>query len=229
MIVTVTQYKKFVGVYSAELEIGGVSLATLNLTVGNTVYGERLIEAEGKEFRLWDPYRSKLVAAILNGLPKMPVRKGSIVLYLGAASGTTVSHISDIVGSEGHVYAVEFSPRSLRELLSNLSSRLNVIPILADARFPSSYRILVEKVDVVYCDVAQPEQARIFADNIEMFLREGGAALLAVKARSINSTKEPERVYREEIDVLKRRGLNIEAIIPLEPYDKDHVMILITR
>ena len=222
----VTPYSGMEGVYSVELE-KEVSLATLNIVPGKTVYGERLIEAGGKEYRLWDSYRSKLAASILKGLPTIPIRSGCSVLYLGAATGTTVSHISDIIGIEGHVYAVEFSPRSLRELIGKLSLRLNVIPILADARLPSSYRILVGEVDVVYCDVAQPEQARILADNVEMFLREKGTALLAVKARSIDSTKKPEKVFMEEIDVLKRRMLKVKAVVPLEPYDRDHVMVLI--
>lgn len=120
------------------------------------------------------------------------------MLYLGAATGTTVSHISDLVGAEGRVYAVEFSPRSMRELISNISLRMNVFPILADARLPWSYRLLVEKVDVIYCDIAQPEQARVLADNADIFLREGGSALLAIKARSIDSTKKPEKVFKGE-------------------------------
>lgn len=227
MTVNVTPYSGMEGVYSVELETGEVSLATLNIAPGKAIYGERLIEAGGKEYRLWDSYRSKLAASILKGLPTIPIRSGCGVLYLGAATGTTVSHVSDIIGIEGHIYAVEISPRSLRELIGNLSSRMNVIPILADARLPSSYRILIGKVDVVYSDVAQPEQARILADNAKMFLREGGTALLAVKARSIDSTKKPEKVFMEEIDVLKRRMLKVEAVVPLEPYDRDHVMILI--
>ncbi|MFH0897722.1 MAG: fibrillarin-like rRNA/tRNA 2'-O-methyltransferase [Candidatus Bathyarchaeota archaeon] len=226
MNVTVKPHHKMAGVYSVELETGNTSLATLNLTPGKTVYGERLVEDEGREYRLWDPYKSKLAAAILKKLPNMPINPSCVVLYLGAASGTTVSHISDIVGARGHVYAVEFSPRSLRELISNLSSRMNVFPILADARTPSHYRPLVEKVEVVYCDIAQPEQARVLADNADTFLKEEGSALLAIKARSIDSARKPEKVFREEVNVLKKRGLSVKAMIPLEPYDRDHAMAL---
>ncbi|MCJ7633367.1 fibrillarin-like rRNA/tRNA 2'-O-methyltransferase, partial [Candidatus Bathyarchaeota archaeon] len=140
--------------------------------------------------------------------------------------GTTVSHVSDIVGSEGKVYAVDFSPRSLRELINNISSRINVFPILADARLPHSYRLFMENVDVVYCDIAQPEQAGILADNVDLFLRKGGSTLLVIKARSIDSTSEPEKVFKKEVNVLKRRRFNVRSVIPLEPYDKDHVMVL---
>ena len=216
-------------VYSVSLEDGRLSLATLNLTPNKSVYGEQLIEDEGREYRLWDPYKSKLAAAILKGLPSMPIKTGCSVLYLGAATGTTVSHVSDIVNVEGRVYAVEFSSRSLRELIGNLSGRMNVFPILADARFPWNYRFLVEKVDVVYCDIAQPEQARVLADNTDMFLKEEGSALLAIKARSIDSTEKPEKVFEREVDVLKCRGLNVKGVIPLEPYDRDHAMVLAER
>jgi fibrillarin-like pre-rRNA processing protein len=229
MNVMIKLHQESGAVYSIQLETGDASLATLNMVPGKVVYGERLIEAEGKEYRLWNPYRSKLAASILNGLPRMPIKPGCSILYLGAASGTTVSHVSDIVGTYGRVYAVDFSPRSLRELVNNLSSRINVFPILADVRFPHSYRFLMEKVNVLYCDIAQPEQARLLADNAEPFLRKGGSALIAIKARSIDSTRKPEEVFKEEINVLRNRKLKITAVVHLEPYDKDHLMVLAER
>jgi len=229
MNIQVQSYPNMENIYSIVLEDGNSNLATVNLTPNKTVYGERLVEIQGQEFRLWDPYKSKLAAAILKGLSNIPIKFGDYVLYLGAASGTTVSHVSDIVGTRGHVYAVDFSPRSLRELVSNLSSRINVFPILADARSPWSYRLLVEKVDVIYCDIAQLEQARILIKNINTFLKVHGTALLAIKSRSIDSTKEPKVVFKEEVKVLKQEGLNIKAMIPLEPYDRDHMMVLVEK
>lgn len=50
------------------------------------------------EYRVWNPFRSKLGAAILGGVDQIHIKPGAKVLYLGAASGTTVSHVSDIVG-----------------------------------------------------------------------------------------------------------------------------------
>ena len=229
MNVTIKLHQELGAVYSIQLETGEASLATLNMVPGKAVYGERLIEAKGKEYRLWNPYRSKLAASILKGLPRLPIKPGYSVLYLGAASGTTVSHVSDIVGGSGRVYAVDFSPRSLRDLVNNLSSRINVFPILADVRFPHSYRSLTEKVDVIYCDIAQREQARLLADNADPFLRTGGSALIAIKARSIDSTREPEEVFREEVNKLKNRRLKVTAVVHLEPYDRDHLMVLAER
>lgn len=227
MSLQVRSHDKFASVFHVIIEDGSLSLATLNLAPGKSVYGERLVKVENKEYRLWDPYKSKLAAAILRGLPRLPIKPGHKLLYLGAASGTTVSHISDMVGLEGCVYAVEFSPRSLRELVNNVSAfRRNVFPVLADARSPGSYRFLVEVVDGLYCDVAQPEQARILADNAEMFLRREGYALLAIKGRSIKSTGDLTQIFEREIDVLKKRSFSVEKVVPLRPYAPAHEMVL---
>lgn len=226
MAVKVEPHPQFPGVYWARLQDGSRKLATRNLSLGKTVYGERLIKYESVEYRLWDPFRSKLAAVVLKGLKKVPVQLGHKVLYLGAASGTTASHVSDIVGEEGHVYCVEFAARSIRELVDNVCAfRLNMSPILADARFPERYAMLVEKVDGIYCDIAQPEQAKVLADNADVFLKAGGWVMLAIKAQSIDVTKAPSEVYKQEISVLKTRGFHIEEVVPLEPYDKAHAMI----
>ena len=97
------------------------------------------------EYRVWNPFRSKLGAAILGGVDQIHIKPGAKVLYLGAASGTTVSHVSDIVGPEGLVYAVEFSHRSGRDLINVAKKRTNIIPIIEDARHPHKYRMLVGK------------------------------------------------------------------------------------
>lgn len=227
MAVKVEPHPKFPEVYWARLEDGSRKPATRNFSLGKTVYGERLIKYEGTEYRIWDPFRSKLAAAILKGLKKVPIQPGHKVLYLGAASGTTASHVSDIVGEKGHVYCVEFAARSIRELVDNVCAfRVNMSPILADARFPERYTMLVEKVDDIYCDIAQPEQAKVSADNADVFLKSGGWIMLAIKAQSIDVTKAPSEVYKQEINVLKTRGFHIGEVVHLEPYDKAHAMIM---
>jgi len=224
----VKPHPRFQQVYIVTLDDGSERLATRNLAPGRTVYGEKLVRFEGVEYRLWDPYRSKLAAAILKGVKKVPIEPNHQVLYLGAASGTTASHVSDIVGEKGHVYCVEFAARALRELVNNVCPyRLNMTPILEDARFPEKYAIFIRgKVDDIYCDVAQPEQAKILADNADLYLKNGGWIMLAVKAQSIDVTKEPSEVYRRELKVLESRGFTIEDIVHLEPYDKAHAMIV---
>jgi fibrillarin-like pre-rRNA processing protein len=228
VVVKVKPHPKFAEIYEVTLEDGARRLATRNLTPGRNVYGERLMRCEGVEYRVWDAFRSKLAAAILKGLKIVPVKPNHLVLYLGAASGTTASHVSDIVGEKGHVYCVEFASRSIRDLVDNVCTyRMNMSPILEDARFPQKYAMFIRgKVDDIYCDIAQPEQARVLADNAAQFLKRSGWVLLAVKAQSIDVTKEPSEVYKREVRVLENHGFKIEEVVHLEPYDKAHAMIL---
>ena len=227
MRVRVRPHPKFEGIYQASLEDGSHRLATRNLAPGRSVYGEQLIHYKGSEYRVWDAFRSKLAAAILKGMQSVPIKLGNRVLYLGAASGTTPSHVSDIVGENGHVYCVEFASRSIRDLINNvIAYRSNMSPFLEDARNPQKYATFIfGRVDGIYCDVAQPEQAKILSDNADVLLKEGGWIMFAVKAQSIDVTKEPAAVYQQEIKVLRSRGFKIEEVIGLEPYDKAHAMV----
>jgi len=225
--INVEPHPSFREIFWITLEDGSKRLATKNLALGHAVYGERLVKFQGVEYRVWDAFRSKLAAAILKGLETVPIQPSHKVLYLGAASGTTASHVSDIVGEKGYVYCVEFAARSIRDLVNNVCAfRVNMSPILADARLPERYAALVEKVDDIYCDIAQPEQAKVLADNADLFLINQGWIMLAVKAQSIDVTKKPSDVYREEVGTLKNRGFRIEQVVQLEPYDRAHAMIV---
>ena len=226
--VRVRPHPKFEGIFQAALEDGSHRLATRNLAPGRSVYGEQLVHFKNVEYRVWDAFRSKLAAAILKGVQTVPIKPGHRVLYLGAASGTTPSHVSDIVGETGHVYCVEFASRSIRDLINNvITYRLNMSPFLEDARLPEKYVVFIPgRVDDIYCDVAQPEQAKVLADNADLLLKPHGGVMFAVKAQSIDVTKTPEAVYQQEIRVLKSRGFTIEEVVQLEPYDKAHAMIV---
>lgn len=200
-------------------------LYTVNLTPGKTVYDERLFKEKGIEYREWNPRRSKLAAAILNGCNNTFIRKDSIVLYLGCASGTTVSHISDIVGNNGFIFALDFSPTVMREMVFVSEDRKNIAPILADANKPQTYTDKVSQVDIIYQDVAQRNQLDIFFKNINLFLKKEGYALLAVKARSIDVTKKPKALFAEIKQRLEKE-LTIIDYRTLEPYQLDHCMFV---
>ncbi|XP_070393767.1 rRNA 2'-O-methyltransferase fibrillarin isoform X2 [Dermacentor albipictus] len=206
------------------------ALVTKNLVVGESVYGEKRVSVEENEvkleYRVWNPFRSKLAAAILGGVDQIHMPPGSKVLYLGAASGTTVSHVADIVGPEGLVYAVEFSHRSGRDLIGVAQKRTNVIPIIEDARHPHKYRMLVGMVDTIFADVAQPDQARIVAINAHHFLKNGGHFVISIKANCIDSTAEPEAVFAGEVEKLKQERLKPQEQITLEPYERDHAVVV---
>src|SRR5918912_2966411 len=205
---------------------GERQLATLNLVEGNSVYGEKLVGHKGDEYRIWDPFRSKLAGALKKGLKNLPVQKSMKVLYLGASTGTTVSHISDIVGSGGIVFAVEPAIRVARELIENVASRRgNVVPIIEDARKPHSYFSIFGKVDLVYSDIAQADQTDIAIANCHTYLKQGAAILIVIKTRSIDVTMDPAAVVAREAKRLRDNGFTIDQIINLDPFDKDHSII----
>ena len=212
--------EKYPGVYQLEDNV-----ATVNLRPQVKVYGEKLVDYEDKELRIWDPRRSKLAAAIRNGLTTFPFKEDSKVLYLGASAGTTPSHLSDIIVN-GSVFCVEFSPRMMRELLHLSRQRNNLIPILDDATKPHHYQPLMEEVDVVYSDVAQPRQTELFMDNMRRFLKEDGVGMMAIKARSIDVTQRPKKIFRQEESKLKAAGFRVVEKVDLEPYEKDHRMVV---
>jgi fibrillarin-like pre-rRNA processing protein len=218
-------------------------LATMNVTPGRSLYGERLVLARiaGKnvEFRLWDPFRSKLSAAVLKGMQFFPFRKGSTCLYVGASTGTTVSHVSDILGISGKIFAVEISSRVAREFLQNVVKyRQNIVPIIADARQPERYSSIYGKVDSIYFDIAQPDQTEIAISNCEMYLREeskegrespSGTLVLVIKASSIDALKPKKEVFAKQSETLRKSGFEILEQIDLQPYDKNHAIIVARR
>jgi fibrillarin-like pre-rRNA processing protein len=226
--IRVKPHEKLKEIYQITLEDGARRLGTKNLSPGLSVYGERLIKFKGEEYRVWDAFRSKLAGAIIKGLQNVPIEFGTKVLYLGAASGTTPSHVSDIVGEQGVVYCVEFAQRSIRDLVNNVAAyRSNILPMLEDARMPERYAMFISgKVDTIYCDVAQPEQAKLLADNADFFLKPSGWVMLACKSQSIDVTMAPEAVYKQEAHILRKRGYEVTEIVPLDPYDKAHAMII---
>jgi fibrillarin-like pre-rRNA processing protein len=147
------------------------------------------------------------------------------VLYLGAANGTTVSHVADYTEV---VYAVEFAPRPMQDLIEVARRRKNVIPIMADASRPASYAPLVEAVDLVYQDVAQPDQAAIAIRNC-VFLRPGGHLILMLKTRSVDVRKDPVSVFDETVAALAGAGFVIQESAWLIPYHQDHAAIVCVK
>ncbi len=201
------------------------AIATRNAVPGKKVYNEKLIKHSDGELRLWDAFRSKLSGAIKKGLKTFPFKKGSKILYLGASTGTTVSHLSDVVGDEGEIYAVEFAPQCMKSLIALSEDRENVIPIHSDARQPAEYEDVGE-VEIIYMDVAQPDQDDILIKNADMFLKKGGIAMIAIKSQSIDVTKAPDEVFAETLSNLEKKFKVLEKM-KLEPFDKDHLFVVL--
>jgi len=209
----------FPNVYS-----NGKNIYTINRIKGKSVYGEKLVREGNTEYREWDPFRSKLCGAIRKGLVNFPFSKNSKVLYLGASTGTTISHLSDIL-EEGEIYAVEIAPQMAERLMELAEHRENIVPIVADARKPEEYEEIPD-VDVVYQDVAQPDQDRILTMNCRKFLKKGGFAMLCVKSQSIDVSKDPKKVFAE-IEKSLSRDFEILEKFYLEPFDKEHEFLVL--
>ncbi|CAG8950563.1 hypothetical protein HYALB_00001685 [Hymenoscyphus albidus] len=215
-------------------------LVTKNFCPGESVYGEKRVSVENSggtnedgtpkvtktEYRVWNPFRSKLAAGVLGGLDEIFIKPGAKVLYLGAASGTSVSHVADIVGPTGTVFAVEFSHRSGRDLINMATHRTNVIPIIEDARHPLRYRMLVSMVDVIFADVAQPDQARIVGMNAHLFLKVGGGIVISIKANCIDSTAPAEQVFAREVQKMREERMKPLEQLTLEPFERDHCVVV---
>jgi len=205
----------------------GTQILTENLVPGSRVYGEELVKIRKTEYRVWNPNRSKPAAAIARRLMNFPLKKGMKVLYLGIASGTTASHFSDIIGKDGVIYGVEISERSIRDLNHVAEKRGNIIPILANAKKPEDYP-WVEPVDLVYQDVATDDQSEILIRNAERFLKPKGFAIISIKARSIDVTKPPKEIYKQELAKLQEHFEILEKK-ELDPYEKDHMLAVMRK
>lgn len=191
---------------------------------GDRSFTKTLMKSGGREFREWNPYRSKPAAAITNGLKSFPLKKGMKILYLGISFGTTSTFFSDIIGKDGVIYGVEISERCMRELNQVAEKRKNIVPILADARKPQDYS-WIEPVDLVYQDVATNDQSEIIIRNAKQFLKKDGHAMIVIKSRSIDVTKKPGMIYKQELEKLKKH-FRILGKIELDPYEKDHLYLV---
>lgn len=207
------------GVYT-----GGRSLLTINAAPGQNVYGEILLEFGGVQYRSWDPHRSKLAAMILQGARDIGLDSKSKALYLGAASGTTASHVSDML-SDGFVYCVEIAQRSFRDLVKICERRKNMIPIMADANRPDTYAHEIEGVEFVYQDIAQRNQADIFVKNMFAFEAEHG--ILMVKSRCIDVNRDPKDVFAEVRRHLTAKNLTVKQVVDIDQYSKDHAAFIV--
>ena len=210
------------GVYS-----DGPWFLTRNLVPGAVVYGEGLLRSGDEEFRRWDANRSKLAAYLKIGGRMWPFHSASSVLYLGAGTGTTVSHVSDVC-VDGTITAVEISPRTFRDLLVLAERRPNLVPVLGDAAKPESYGGRIGSVDVLYQDVAQRDQEGIFLRNMA-FVRSGGTGILMVKARSVDVAVSPAKVYESTRSSLLEAGLDVVDLRTLDPFQADHAALVVRK
>ncbi len=202
-------------------------LVTKNFTPGKSFFNERLFKDNNQEYREFNPGHSKLGSAIVKKISLIPINENDKVLYLGASHGYTPTYVSDIVREKGLVFCIDFAPRVVRDLLLICEERENMIPLLADANKPDLYKNRISQVDVIYQDIAQKNQVEILFKNLQ-FLKPKGYTLLAIKARSIDVTKNPQKIYKEVEDKLKEKFRIIDKR-ELDPFQKDHIFFVMQR
>lgn len=205
-------------------EASGDALWTIALGEPPEVYGERTAPLRGGTLRRWDAGRSKLAAALLRGFEGPIPGAGERWLYLGAASGTTASHVADLVGSDGLVFAIEKSLRPTVRLLRLAERYPNLRPILADARRPDEYAGDLAICDGVYVDIAQPDQIDIAMSNARRYLRRDGALLLALKTASMGRQRDAAG-HLAAAQARLGELLDLERPVPLEPFHRRHYLI----
>jgi len=189
------------------------------------VYGERWVDAGSRRLRHFEPGRSKLAAAVVRGWSGDLPAPSERWLYLGAASGTTASHVADLVGPEGRVYALERSVRPFARLLSLADRWPNLRPILADARNPREYATLIPPVGGLYADIAQPDQLAIVIANAELLLSGSGTRLLiALKTPSMGRGRSAAG-HRDASETTLADRMALAPSVSLEPFHRGHYMM----
>ncbi|MBY8991279.1 MAG: fibrillarin-like rRNA/tRNA 2'-O-methyltransferase [Candidatus Lokiarchaeota archaeon] len=226
--IEIRNHPKFYNVFISGPK-GKFKLYTRNLDKGNRIYGERLVNSKEIEYREWDPYRSKLAALLLENPITNFLSEDLNCLYLGASSGTTISHLSDIAYS-GIIYGVEFAERSIRQLIQSTSRRNNIIPILEDVRYPQNYaKSIFSNIDLIYQDISQPNQAEIAIKNCNYYLKKDGILIFAIKSQSIDSIRKSEDVYAQEKKILEEAGYNIIESVNIHRYAANHIILIVKR
>jgi fibrillarin-like pre-rRNA processing protein len=204
---------------------------TRNLTPGVTFFDqEQEFIRDGVAYRELSPKRSKLAAALVKGCQQFGIREGGSVLYLGASHGYTPSFVSDMLGKDGTLFCVEFAPTVARDLVFVCERRENMIPVLADASQPNEYAWRITGVDALFQDIAQRAQLDIFLKNLFLFVKPGGFGMLALKARSVDSARRPDEIFK----AVKRQldstaGITLVDYRELFPLEKDHAFFVVKR
>ena len=231
-------------------------MATKNLSKGESVYGEELITIEERkenndsesssedcniipikfqnienkvEYRVWDIFYSKLGALIENGIQNIFMKPGSRVLCLGAGndSFSTISHISDLVGKDGTVYAVEISEIKGLNIKNMAKKRENLTPIINDAKKPYNYKNLIsDLVDCIYVDISSKDLASIISINAGFFLKNKGGFICVINDNNENSNlKSQVSKFDEQIKLLREYNLYVKEFISLESFAKGYAIV----
>ena len=201
-------------------------LATLSNVSTNQDYKENLVEMNGKQHSIWNPYMSKLAAAIINGMEIFPILKKTKILYLDPTSEKTIKHISDIVGINGKIFVVRNIMKNSKNFLEQIAkNRSNIFTIIPDKTNPARLTGMTEMVDVIYIDIAEHNQTEIAIQNCKNHLRIGGFLMLIVPTKNIDFANNPSKKNQEERKKLQT-SFDIIQEINLMDFFKEYSMVI---
>ena len=201
-------------------------LATLSNVSTNQDYEENLVEMNGKQYSIWNPYMSKLAAAIINGMEIFPILKKTKILYLDPTSEKTIKHISDIVGINGKIFVVRDVMKNSKNFLEQIvKNRSNIFTIIPDKTNPARLTGMTETVDVIYIDIAEHNQTEIAIQNCKNHLRIGGFLMLIVPTKNIDFANNNSKKNQEERKKLQT-SFDIIQEINLTDFFKEYSMVI---
>ena len=122
----------------------------------------------------WNPYTSKLAAALFSGMEIFPIKLASKIFYFDDYSTITLEHISNIINNEGIVY---FLKNIENKQILNFT---NVKIINCDIDNHDYFIELQEEIDVAYLDLSTDEKLNSIIKNCKIILKQNGFLVLVL-------------------------------------------------
>ena len=225
-----------------QIQIGNEEqLATKNMVKGTKTRKEKIVIVNNEEFLEWNPYKSKLAAAIRNGLQILPIIKNSKVVCINLPEESTILHISNIVGSGGSVFVIDVNKNKKSFLNKLVNTHKNIIPIYDTVDELSFSSSITGKVDALYVDIPESEQIEQIVEKYGSLLKNEGFLMLVTKKddailendivgwmaeqrAGLNKIREITAKLKSQFEIIQEINLGINYA--MEPYHKLHAFIL---
>ena len=225
-----------------QIQIGNEEqLATKNMVKGTKTRKEKIVIVNNEEFLEWNPYKSKLAAAIRNGLQILPIIKNSKVVCINLPEESTILHISNIVGSGGSVFVIGVNKNKKSFLNKLVNTQKNIIPIYDTVDELSFSSSVTGKVDVLYVDIPESEQIEQIVEKYGSLLKNEGFLMFVTKKddailennivgwmaeqrAGLNKIREITTKLKSQFEIIQEINLGINYAA--EPYHKFYTFIL---
>ena len=225
-----------------QIQIGDKEqLATKNIVEGTKTHKEKIVIVNDEEFLEWNPYKSKLAAAIRNGLQILPIIKNSKVVCINLLEESTMLHISNIVGSGGSVFVIDVNKNKKSFLNKLVDTHKNIIPIYDAADELSFSSSITGKVDALYVDLPESEQIEQIVEKYGSLLKNEGFLMLVTKKddailendiagwmaeqrAGFDKIREITTKLKSQFEIIQEINLGVNYV--MEPYHRLHAFIL---